>query len=356
MGRGSRRLAVEGDKASMAESFIQRVAQRLGVGKPRDDRAASRVEVTVFGKHSGWNDHIPELRAEDARLVEFKRALYDGITGNVDNGQWDKLQKGGQLQPWGHWLLMTGGGAVGGGGDAVAARAWYSRDGKGRDRYPMVAAVRCGNLPLASITRDVFATLQSLQKQCESVSSADEVGAALNATETQLRALAAASAIGAPPEIPPEAAGRDATAYLAARPELGPNHAGLLRVLYHLEREFAPAPKPPVGKAPEVRPASLRVPTCADSPARAAEVWSRFLTARLNGPAAPPQLLVVVPDHARWVDAIVGPPGVSQLFHLRAPLEAFPFTSEIPYTLDPEFVARVERSIETPSAPTSADA
>jgi hypothetical protein len=319
----------------MADSFIQRVAQKLGLDKPKED-GRPRVGATVFGKHPAWDDHIPELRAADARLVEFRRILYDGITGNVDSGQWDKLQRENQLQPWGHSLLLTGGG-----GDPVAARAWYSRDGKGRDRYPMVGAVRCGNLPLAWIARDVYPALQSLQKQCESATAADAVVAAVAATEGPLRARAGAAA---PPEFPPEAAGRSATAYLAARPEFGPNHTGLLRILYHIEREFAPAPKPSLGKSPEIRPISLRVPTCADSPARAAEIWSRFLLSRLTTPAP---LLVVVPDHAQWVDAIIGPAGVSQFYSLRVPLEAFPFTSEIPYTLDPEFVARTDRFIES---------
>lgn len=329
----------------MAESFLQRVIQKLGFDQSKDD-GSPRVGVTVFGKHPGWDDHIPELRAGDARLVEFRRMLYDAITGNVDSGQWDKLHKEKQLQPWGHTLLLTGGG-----GDPVAARAWYSRDGKGRDRYPMVGAVRCGNLPLAWIAREAFPAMQSLQTQCESAASADAVRAAVGAAEEQL--LARATPGAGPPEFPPEAAARHSTAYLASRPEFGPNHTGLLRVLYHIEREFAPTPKPTLGKSPELRAISLRVPTCAESPPRAAEVWSRFLLARL---ATQAPLLVAVPDHAQWVDAIIGPLGVSQLYSLRAPLEVFPFTSEIPYTLDPAFVARTERLIESCLGPPAATA
>ncbi|HEY2586620.1 MAG TPA: hypothetical protein VGI81_12725 [Tepidisphaeraceae bacterium] len=330
----------------MADSFIQRVARTLGFDKPKEN-GAPRVAASVFGKHPAWDDHIPELRAGDARLVAFRQMLYDGITGNVDSGQWDKLQRESQLVPWGHTLLLTGGG-----GDPVAARAWYSRDGKGRDRYPMVGAVRCGNLPLAWIAREAFPALQSLQTQCESAGSADAVRAVVDAAEEQLLARAGAAAAG-PPEFPPEAAARHAMAFLAARPEFGPNHTGLLRVLYHIEREVAPAPKPPLGKPPEIRPISLRVPTCAESSARASEVWSRFLLSRLTMPAP---LLVVVPDPAQWVDAIVGPPGVSQIYSLRAPLEVFPFTSEIPYTLDPEFAARTERFIEGCLGPPAAAA
>lgn len=310
----------------MADSFLQRLAGKFGVGKPSGP-SAPQLDVIVFGKHPGWNDHIPELGPEPPRLVQFKQSLYEGITGNVDNGQWEKLDKAGQLQPWGHHFLLAGG------GEPVAARCWYSRDGLGRDRYPMIAAALCGGMPTGWIAQEAFPVLQSLQKQCEAATSVSTVRAASLLAATQLRGRAAAR-VGAAP---------DATAHLASRAEFGPHRTGLLRVLYHIEREFPQGEKPSQSRHEEPRPLSLRVPACADSGPAAAEIWSRFLGSRLSGSVG---VLCIVPDGAPWLDAIVGPTDVAQLFCLRAPLSVIPFTSEIPYTLDPQFVAQTEKWIE----------
>jgi hypothetical protein len=310
----------------MADSFLQRLAGRLGVGKPHAP-AAPELAVIVFGKHPAWNDHIPELGPEPARLVQFKQALYEGITGNIDNGQWEKLDKSGQLPPWGHSFLLTGG------GEPVAARCWYSRDGLGRDRYPMIAAALCGGMPTEWIAREAFPLLQTLQKQCEAATSVEAVRAASLLALTQLRTRATA----------PAGAQLDAAAHLASRSEFDPHRTGLLRVIYHLEREYPQGQQPSQSRRGEARPVSLRVPPCADSAPQAAEIWSRFLGLRLNDSVS---VLCIVPDDAQWLDAIVGPTDVSQLFCLRAPLAVLPFTSEIPYSLDPPFVAQTEKWIE----------
>lgn len=310
----------------MADSFLQRLAQKLGVGKPAAP-AAPNLAVIVFGKHPAWNDHIPELGPEPARLVQFKQALYEGITGNVDNGQWSKLEQSGQLQPWGHSFLLTGG------GDPVAARCWYSKDGLGRDRYPMIAAALCGGMPLGWIGREAFAVLQALQKQLEAATTVDAVRTASQSAAAQLRSRAAA----------PIDAQKDATALLASRSEFDPRRTGLLRIIYHLEREYPQSQKLSPFRRSDARTVSLRVPPCDVSPSRAAELWSAFLGLRL-GESVPN--LCIAPDDLQWVDAIVGPTDVAQLFCLRAPLAVIPFTSEIPYSLDPQFVGETERWID----------
>jgi hypothetical protein len=310
----------------MADSFLQRLAQRLGVGKPAAP-AGPDLAVIVFGKHPAWNDHIPELGPEPPRLVQFKQGLYEGITGNIDNGQWNELEKSGQLQPWGHSFLLTGG------GEPVAARCWYSKDGLGRDRYPMIAAALCGGMPPGWIAREAFAVLQSLQKQCEAATTVDAVRTASQSAAAQLRSRAAA----------PIDAQRDATALLAARSEFDPRRTGLLRIIYHLEREYPQEQKSSQSRRNEARPVSLRVPPCEDSPPRAAELWSSFFGLRLSDSVP---VLCIAPDDAQWLDAIVGPTDVAQLFCLRAPLAVIPFTSEVPYSLDPQFVGETERWID----------
>jgi hypothetical protein len=311
----------------MADSIFHRLSQKLGVGKARV-ASPPEISVIVFGKHPAWNDHIPELGLEPERLVHFKQELYEGITGNVDNGQWEKLEKDGQLKPWGHSFLLSGG------GEPVAARCWYSRDGKGRDRYPMIAAALCGGMPLEWVSREAFPVLRSLQTQCEAATSADAVRAASAAAAAQLRGRVAAVA-------GPNA---DALARLASRPEFDPHRTGLLRVIYHLSRDYPADEKRPQSRHAEVRPVAVRVPPCDDSAPAAAELWSKFFGQRLGDSV---EVLCIVPDDLQWLDALIGPTDVSELFCLRAPLPVVPFTSEIPYSLDPRFVQQAGNWIES---------
>lgn len=317
----------------MADSIFHRLSQKLGMGKARVP-SPPEIAVIVFGKHPAWNDHIPELGPEPARLVHFKQALYEGITGNVDNGQWEKLDREGQLRPWGHSFLLSGG------GEPVAARCWYSRDGKGRDRYPMIAAALCGGMPLEWACREAFPILQSLQTQCEAATSADAVRAASQDAAGRLRGRLPARV---------EANG-DAVARLASRPEFDPRRTGMLRVIYHLSRDYPPAGKASQSRHPEPRPVALRVPTCEQAAPAAAELWSRFLALWLGESV---ERLCIVPDDVQWLDAIVGPTDVSQLFCLRAPLPVVPFTSEIPYSLDPRFVEQAGNWIDSRITPVS---
>lgn len=311
----------------MPDSFFHRLSQKLGVGKSKPP-PVPELAVIVFGKHPAWDDHIPDLGPEPPRLVHFKQELYEGITGNVDNGQWEKLEKEGQLKPWGHSFLLTGE------GEPVAARCWYSRDGKGRDRYPMVAAALCGGMPLGWISREAFPVLRSLQTQCQAATSADAVRAASQAAAAQLRGRVTAA-------TGPD---RDAVARLASRPEFDPHRTGLLRVIYHLSRDYPPAEKPSQSRHAERRAVGVRVPPCDESAAGAAELWSRFFGLRLSEAV---EVLCVVPDDVQWLDAIIGPTDVSQLFCLRAPLPVVPFTSEIPYSLDPRFVQQAGNWIDS---------
>ncbi len=253
----------------------------------------------------------------------------------MDNGEWDKLEKSGQLQEFGHTLLYVND------RDWIAARCWQSADGKGRVRYPMVAATLCPNLPLYWVIREAVPSMKAFEDQCSATSSADDVQRLYRSTENALRQV-----LPAEPLAPESTNKPDVFLYIADRPEMGKDRLGLLRLLYHMEREMPSnrGTKPMMPRSTSARPFSLRVPPCAETSMAAADLWIRFLCQHADVPAA--SILACIPDHGQWLDLMVGIPGPSQLYAMRATADVIPFTTDVPYTLDPGFVRRVDDFLE----------
>lgn len=308
------------------------------------------VHLAAFGKHPAWADHIPDdLGLDHPRLIEVKQVLYvQGIGGNVDGGTWDKLDPAHRI-PFGHLFLWRTGSGGNGDGEIVAGRLWHSKDGKGRDRYPMVACARFGGRSLAWALAEVFPLLDQLERDCTATTSEARVRSIVEAARQQLRSRADAPA---PPDAP---ASEDPTAYLSAHADFCPDRTGLLRVLYLIEHDMAGFREEPGGafrsgihrRLESLRPEQMRVPACDAAPGSAAVRWSRFLSDRL-GPAAP--IFAAVPLTGGWVDMIVGKPAAPQFYCLRTSPAALPLSTEIPYSMSPDFIARTESALTPPSA------
>lgn len=330
----------------MSNSFFNRFVQTLGLGRPKAAVSAP-VYVAVFGKHRAWDDHIPGIGLTQPALIDFNSSLYEGIIRNVDKGEWDNLRKMGNLQPFGHTLLWIDG------GNCIAARCWQSVDGKGRDQYPMIVAALCGNQSRAWVIREAVPALKTLQDQCIAATSAAEIERLCHATENALRQVVSTEA---PANATGAAENLEALRSIAERPEMGPDRLGLLRVLYAIERERPIVRNSKLTQSRQpARPFSLRVPLCADGLMASAELWLRFLSMH---PDLMATIVACVPDHGKWLDLMIGHPGPSQIYCLRAPPEVFPFTTTVPYTLDPEFVMRVIQFLqrrETPANAVAAD-
>ena len=307
----------------MGEPFLQRLFQKLGGRAPVLQRPPNKILAGVFGKHPVWDDHIPDLGINHPALVKLKESIYEGITGNVESGEWEKLAQAGNLQPWGHTFFQSSPSG------RIAGRLWYSKDGKGRDRYPMAAVVLCPKPPDATALADVAARLAHTQALCETAGSADAVRYAIE----DLRAFAEDRATGAATQNP------QPPFDLIDCDQLGPARQGLLRVIYHLGRELAVefASGRPPNQRNSANRASARVPRCAPSGPLAAQAWLDLIC---EIPAMPSPRLAIAPDRGGWIDITIGRPSVSQLFCLRAPPEALPLTTEIPYSLDASFVDR----------------
>src|SRR2546425_1786022 len=52
----------------------------------------ARVTLAAFGKHPGWDDHLPGLGLETELLVQIKQVFYvRGIGGQIDSAAWERI-------------------------------------------------------------------------------------------------------------------------------------------------------------------------------------------------------------------------------------------------------------------------
>jgi len=292
------------------------------------------VFVAAFGKHPAWDDHIDDIGLETDIFVAVKRMLYvQGVGGNVDSGSWDKLQENQQTEEFKHvfvWCMDN---------NVVVGRMWSSQDGKGRTSYPMVVCVQCCQLPLMWILENILPALERVEEICVAATSAADVRLAIENARKEFRQLA--QQCEPSPVLP--AAYPDALAKLAEYSELGdPNHQGLLRILYHIEREIT-RDNLETSKGKAFRPTLLRVPVSPPPIMESTPLWLSFLLTKFGMNTS---VLMLMPLKKQWMDIIIGEPTHLQLYCLRAPLGAIPLTSNIPYSMSPEFIDRANQLIE----------
>ena len=318
------------------DSPIKKIVKRFRPS--RQDVPSEKVFVAAFGKHPGWDDHIDDIGLETDALIAAKRVLYvQGIGGNIDSGSWGKLQENQQIEDFNHVFVWCVGHSI------IVGRLWSSRDGKGRTSYPMVVCVQCCQLSLEWIFENILPGLEKIEKTCVETTSADDVRTTIENAQKEFRQLAQQCS----PCTDLLQVHSDALTKIAECFEVGGNHEGLLRILYHIEREVERY-KPDTAdskktKTLTMRPASLRVPASPPPMLEGVLWWMSFLLDKL-GVNTP--LLILMPQKNTWIDIIIGEPAVAQLYCLRAPLEGVPLTSSVPYNMDAEFINRANKLIE----------
>ncbi len=303
--------------------------------RKRNERSTDRVFLAAFGKHPGWDDHIEDLGLETEQLITTKRLLYvEGIGGNLDSGDWDRLSQDQQLDGYNHlfvWWTAA---------DVVVGRMWSSSDGKGRSRYPMVVSAQCSRLPLAWVLQQVPVRLEQIKNRCVDAASATAVRSIVSDGRRGLRQLAQhVESAREQPRIP-----GGWLAELADNPVLGPDHVGLHRILYSIGEAMSGDSVSNSGVAGPGAKAHfhIRVPACADAPSEAARLWLDFLRGELEKPNT---FVLLFPLGESWMDIVVGEPTAKELYCLRVSPEGIPLTTEIPYTLDRHFVDRMEARV-----------
>ena len=298
------------------------------------DVPTERVFVAAFGKHPGWDDHIDDIGLETDVLITVKRMLYiQGIGGNIDSGSWDKLQENQPIEEFRHELVWCMDGSL------VVGRMWSSQDGKGRTSYPMAICVQCCQLPLDWVLKNILPRLEKIEKTCTATTSPAEVRLTIENARNEFRQLA--QQCGPSPVLPVVCSG--ALAKLTGYPEMGgPNHQGLLRILYHIEREITPEYlENPRGKV--FRTTLFRVPISPPPVIESVPLWMNFLLTKFGINTF---VLMLMPLQKQRMDIIIGEPTQLQIYCLRASLRVIPLTSSIPYNLSPEFIERANQLIE----------
>lgn len=291
------------------------------------------VSVAALGKHPGWEDHIKDIPGVPERLLEVERELItEGIGGNIANEAWKKLRDAGKSRDFGHIFLFRTA------ADFVVGRLWPSSDAKKRQEYPMVVCAQCVGQPLGWVMGRVLARLGTLEEHCRATTSASIVRSSVEQAGQELRAEATGG--GGEPAMEDGIVAR-----VAAMPEMAGE--GFHRLMYQMEEELAGFMQPDLiermaRRNVETRAQHIRVPACAPTAAAAVELWLGFLLARLDRNAA---IAFFIPHGERWLDVIVGAPTPAQIYCLRATTDAVPLATEIPYTIDDAFRARVDAII-----------
>jgi hypothetical protein len=286
---------------------------------------APRIHLGAFGKHPGWDDHIDDIGLETESLLLAKQILYvDGIGGQINAGEWEKLGDGQALAEFNHVFAWKRGDAL------LLGKIWSSRDGKNRTKYPMIECFHCENIPFDRALMNLLPILDRLELQCKEASTADEVRALFLLSQEELKVSLAA--------VDGDLSGEDQYPIPAQFTELlgvGAGHEGLYRILYYVETQMAPyltGGKKDDGA--QLRPGQIRLPAAVDFPAESLSFWMQFLEAQLEKDVP---ILLSSPARQSWLDATIGEPATREFYSLRAMTDVVTVASEIPYTITDEF-------------------
>jgi len=310
-------------------SFLRSIAERLSraTGGP----IAGNILVAAFGKHPGWKDHMEDIGLEAEMLVAAKRLIYvQGIGENIARGAWKELRQDQRLDAFRHSFVWRRQGEV------VAGRMWSSQDGSGRKCYPMIVCAYGRGLSIHWVFRCILPRFETLEAECRLSRTAVEVRARLHAFQNDLRRLAKGEEQAT---RLPQISFAEAFASIVALLGLSSSDEGLMRILYHLDRELGGFVTGRDAKAEPVSRAFLRVPAPVGQGTEAAALWLRFLSA---GVSESTHTFVFMPHGETCVDLIVGEPTENELYCLRATPQAVRLTSDIPYNIDRVFMERAK--------------
>lgn len=285
-------------------------------GKPQ-------IWLGAFGKHPGWDDHIDDIGLETESLLLAKQILYvEGIGGQIDSGEWERLDEAQRLREFKHVFLWKRGEAF------LIGRIWSSRDGKNRTQYPMVVCAHCISIPFNWALTNVSQCLEGVEGRCKSTRLAEEVRAAVGQSLEQLRRSIAHVNGKTSFEEP-------AARSLAERLGLDEDYEKVFRIVYCIYTELAGYVTGGKGKGGrDIGAGQIRLPSVVGMSGETLGFWSRFLE-RLFQKNVP--LLLTLPLEQPWVDATCGEPASREFYSLRANSEILSVASEVACEVPREF-------------------
>ena len=288
------------------------------------------IYLSAYGKHPGWDDHIDDIGLDTESLLLAKQILYvDGIGGQIDSGEWDKLDEHQRLAEFKHIILWKRGNAF------LLGRIWSSRDGKNRTKYPMIACTHCVGVPLPWSLTNVLPALEEVERLCKSTSSSEEVREIILRTLAALRqSLGSASAW--------QSNGKNAA--LLDQLGLADQQEKLFRITYHVCTHLGNcSPNASREVVSEATCGQVRLPAATGLVSQTLRFWTHFLESQL-GIVAP--ILLALPLERRWLDATTGEPTSREFYSLRVTPEVVAIASEVPYDIDDEFRKAHQSTIE----------
>ena len=254
---------------------------------------------------------------ETESLLAARRILYvEGIGGQVNSGEWEKLGPENRLAGFDHVFVWKRDGAF------LLGKIWSSRDGKGRTQYPMIICAHCEGIPLPSAFAGALPVLEACESLCKETTSQEEVHQCLTrATERLQQSFASTEAI-------PELGSCGEAAFIEAISPAGGDEA-FFRVLYRLQSQL-----PGGGGDWDAHPVRIRLPSAPGFETDAFLYWNHFLDEQAGGHVP---ILTVAPIGQSWIDALIGKPGAGDFHFLQAAPGAVAISSEVAYGIDDEF-------------------
>ena len=143
--------------------------------------ATPRAILAVMGKHPAWNDHIDDFGISTRDLATLKRIVYlSDIAENIDSGAWAPDGEGRIFENFDNVFLWSKK------DNHIMGAIWASKDGKGRDKYPMIAAIQCSGVRRAKIVADLPSLLKDIESNCKKLSKSEDVVKYLEGVQNSL--------------------------------------------------------------------------------------------------------------------------------------------------------------------------
>jgi hypothetical protein len=189
-------------------------------------------------------------------------------------------------------------------------------------------------LPLHWVFKNILPALEKIEEACVATTSPTDVKGALEKSQMEFRQLVRKTqkSVLSHTVLP------HVLADLAQSHKMDTDREGLLRILYHIDREVTRY-QSDTNKTRTTRATLLRVPVSQLDMSQSAF----FL---LNKFDSDMPVLVLTPLEKSWIDIIIGIPTDSQLYCLRASLTMIPLTSSIPYNMGSDFIEQTTGLIE----------
>lgn len=298
---------------------------------------ASELTLFAFGKHPGWNDHVEGLGLHNDTLAFCHSVFYvNGIRAVIDSGVWEKTDPVKVIPEFGNTVIWQGRKAF------IICRLWPSKDGKGRDKYPMIVGMYGGGISILQAGPMIFPVLERLEQSCRKAKTADEVRAIITEAGEALRQDI--GTLSGSQVVPP----LDEAEYKTLLDHEGmPNREeGWARILYTFKNQLSSFSHGSfhAKTAEDQGGQSMRLPLLHQSSKQGLIDWLRFMRPEID-PMVP--IFLTSPHDRSWVDVIIGEPDPSDLSCLKLNLEGIPTLDQVPYNIPDSFREYAQNCLES---------